>query len=178
MFHVVTCHRLVWLGMGLVGGLILCGVWPQTPLHAVATDRTETFAVATGFVDDGIEAVYFLDFLTGDLSAVVLGRQGRGFVAMYRYNVTADLKVDPAKNPKYMMVTGAADTRRGTVGRVLLSPSVVYVAEVTTGNVAAYAIPWERALYTAGGVIGTKPMVPLAVTRFRATAELSPASGP
>jgi hypothetical protein len=71
MFHVLKHRRLVWLGMGLVGGLILCGVWPQTPLHAVATDRSETFAVATGFVDEGIEAVYFLDFLTGDLSAVV-----------------------------------------------------------------------------------------------------------
>ena len=176
MFHVLKHRRLVWLGMGLVGGLILCGVWPQTPLHAVATDRTETFAVATGFVDEGIEAVYFLDFLTGDLSAVVLGRQGRGFVALYRCNVVGDLGVDPSKNPKYMMVTGAADTRR-TVGRVQLSPAVVYVAEVTTGNVAAYAVPWERALYTAGGVIGTKPLMRLAVTRFRAAAELSPAPG-
>jgi hypothetical protein len=145
-------------------------------LHAVATDRTETFAIATGFVDDGIEAIYFLDFLTGDLNAVVLGRQGRGFVALYRYNVIGDLGVDPSKNPKYMMVTGAADMRR-TVGRMQLSPSVVYVAEVTTGNVAAYALPWERSIYTAGGVLGTKPMIRLAVTKFRAPADLGAAPG-
>lgn len=169
MSNPLKSSRLLWLGIGLVGGLILCGFWPQTPLHAVATDRTENFAAATGFVDDGVEAVYFLDFLTGDLNALVLGRQGRGFVAMYGRNVIADLAVDQAKNPKYLMVTGAADMRR-TVGRVQLSPSVVYVAEVTTGNVAAYAIPWERAVYSAGGVIGTKPLMRLAVTRFRAAA--------
>ena len=56
------------------GGLVLSGLWPQTPLHATATDRSDTFAIATGAVDDDTEAVYFLDFLTGDLRAVVLGR--------------------------------------------------------------------------------------------------------
>jgi hypothetical protein len=169
MFPVLKYRRFLWLGLGLVGGLILCGLWPQSPLHAVATDRTETFAMATGFVDEGVEAVYFLDFLTGDLTAVVLGRQGRGFVALYGRNIIADLGVDQAKNPKYLMVTGAADMRR-SVGRVQLSPSVVYVAEVTTGNVAAYAIPWERSVYAAGGVIGAKPLMQLAVTRFRRAA--------
>jgi hypothetical protein len=177
MFRVLKYSRPVWLGIGLVGGLILCGVWPQTPLHAVATDRAETFAMATGFVDEGIEAVYFLDFLTGDLNAVVLGRQGNRFVALYRHNVVADLGVDPSKNPKYLMVTGTADMRRYT-GRVQLSPSLVYVAEVTTGNVAAYAIPWERSVYTAGGVIGIKPLARLAVTPFRATAGVGPMPGP
>ena len=54
------------------------------------------------------EAVYFLDFLTGNLSAVVLGRQGNGFTAFYQYNVLNDLGVDPARNPRFMMVTGMA----------------------------------------------------------------------
>ena len=171
MFEALKSSRPVWLGIGLVGGLILCGVWPQTPLHAVATDRAETFAVATGFVDDGVEAVYFLDFLTGDLNAVVLGRQGNAFTAFYFYkNLVNDLGVDPSKNPKYMMVTGMANLRRGT-GRLRPSLAAVYVAEVTSGKVAAYAIPWSKNAHASGQIIGPAPLMPLAATRFRAAAD-------
>ena len=169
MLQILKYSRLVWLGLGLAGGLILCGVWPQAPLHAVATDRVDTFAIATGFVDDGVEAVFFLDFLTGDLNAVVLGRQGRTFTASYGINVVNHLGVDPSKNPKYLMVTGAADMRRG-VGGTQLSPSIIYVAEVTTGNVAAYAIPWTKAAFSTGRIMPPQPLVPLAVAKFRASA--------
>src|SRR3989304_5318782 len=81
----------VWLGIGLLAGLMIGGLWPDTPLHAVATDSTDNFAMATGFVDDGIEAIYFLDFLTGTLRAAVLSNQSRGFQARYEANVNADL---------------------------------------------------------------------------------------
>jgi hypothetical protein len=170
MFHTLSFHRFVWLGVGLVVGLILCGFWPQAPLHAVATDRTETFAVATCFVDDGIEAVCFLDFLSGDLGAVVLGRQGRAFGAFYVYSgaqLMNDLGVDPSKNPQYLLATGAADMRGGS-GATQPAPSVIYVAEVTTGNVAAYAIPWSRAAFSSGRIIGPTTLLPLAKARFRA----------
>ena len=107
-------NRLVWLAFGLLAGLLIGGVLPNTPLHAVATDRIDTFAMATGPVDDDVEAVFFLDFLTGDLRAVVLGRQGKGFTAFYEYNaVFNDLGIDPNKTPKFMMVTGSANLRRG-----------------------------------------------------------------
>ena len=79
----------VWLAIGLVVGLMIGGIWPDTPLHAVATDGTENFALATGFVDDGAEAVYLLDFLTGTLRAAVLSNQSRGFQAYYGANVNA-----------------------------------------------------------------------------------------
>lgn len=169
MPNAIKHSRLVWLGIGLIGGVMLAGIWPRTPLHAVATDRADTFAIATGFVDDGVEAVYFLDFLTGDLNAVVLGRHGKSFTAFYRYNVINDLGVDQSKNPKYLLITGAADMRRG-VGGGQLSPSIVYVAEITTGMVAAYAIPWNRSVYNTGRVVGPAPLVPLAKARFRASA--------
>jgi len=43
---------LVWLGVGLLGGLLVAGFWPSVPLHAVATDKIDTFSMATGHVDD------------------------------------------------------------------------------------------------------------------------------
>jgi hypothetical protein len=159
----------VWLTLGLLGGLVLAGLWPDTPLHAVATDRTDTFAMATGPLDEEIEAVYFLDFYTGDLTAAVLSRQTGKFNAFFTYNVNADLAVDPAKNPKYLMVTGVADMRRAYTGRLAPSRSVIYVAEITTGKIAAFGIPWSSALHAANQPMAGK-MICLDRTAFRRVA--------
>jgi hypothetical protein len=145
--------RYRWLAAvaaGLAGGLLLSGFWPQTPLHALATDRTETFAVATGPLDAEVEAVYFLDLLTGDLRAVVLGKQPLTWTGYYQANVAADLHIDPQRNPKYMMVTGVTSLRRGGGTRLQPSNSACYVAEVTSGKVAAYSILWSPSMYAAG----------------------------
>ncbi len=160
--------RFAWLAVGVIGGFLLSGLLPHMPVHAVATDRIDTFAIATGPVDAEFEAVYFLDFLTGDLRAAVLGKNAGQFMAYFNYNVIQDLGVDPTKNPKFLMVTGMATLRRGGA-RLQPSLSVVYVAEVTTGNVAAYAIPWSPAVHNANRPI-IESLVPVAVTKFRPAA--------
>jgi len=170
MFSVLKRNRVAWLAAGLVIGLaaslMIGGLWPHTPLHAVGGDRTSTFAMATGPIDDEVEAVFFLDFLTGNLSAVVLGKQGNRFTNFYLYNVLRDLDVDPSKNPQYMMTTGMIAVRRGAA-RMQPSMAAVYVAEVTGGRVAAYGIPWSKSAYATGQVVPPQPLIPLAVTRFR-----------
>ncbi len=128
----------------LLVGIVLGGFLPHIPMHAVATDRGETYIMATGLLDTDVEAVYFLDCLTGDLFAAVPGKTTGGFTGMYRCNVLNDLQVDLAKNPHFLMVTGLADLR-STTARGYGGSSVVYVAETTTGKAVAYAIPWDRA---------------------------------
>jgi len=161
-------NPILWLVIGVVVGMGLSRFWPQTPLHATATDRYDTFAIATGAVDTEVEAIYFLDFLTGDLRAAVLGNQTGKFTAFYQYNILADLGVDPSKNPRYLMVTGLSDIRRGAA-RMRPSRAAVYVAEITSGKVAAYAIPWDQQSHASGRPTkGT--LIPLDVTRFRTAA--------
>ena len=63
---------------------------------------------------------------------MVLGKQG-GISGAFQTNVAADLQVDPQKNPKFMMVTGFANLRRGGT-RLQWSNGICYVAEVTTGQ--------------------------------------------
>ena len=160
----------VGLTLGMLTGLILGGLWPTTPLHAVATDRAEGFCMATGFVDDSLEAVFILDSRVGSLRGAVLSNQTPGLQARYAANVLADLarsvgelnvriqqenvarkkegipprpEVLLPQSPHFMMVTGATDIRRGAA-REQPGQSVVYVAETTTGVVLAYAIPWSR----------------------------------
>ncbi|MBL9125638.1 MAG: hypothetical protein JNG90_18510, partial [Planctomycetaceae bacterium] len=81
-------------------------------------------------------------------------------------NILQDLGVDPAKNPRFLMVTGVADLRRIGGSNVQPSASVVYVAELTTGRVAAYAVPWNPALHKQGAAFQAQ-LVPLDVTQFR-----------
>ncbi len=149
MRRFVRSGGFVWPAVFLVLGLVLGNFWPQAPLHTTATDRADTYAIATGFLDQEVEAIYFLDFLTGDLTAAVLGRRPGTFGAVYRYNVLQDLQIDPTKNPKFLMVTGLCDLPRGG-GRVEASRAAVYVAEITTGKVAAYVVPWNRSAFNSG----------------------------
>lgn len=66
--------------------------------------------------------------------------------------------------PRYAMVTGVADLRRGGLGQ--MGQSVVYVAEFNSGKLAAYGIPW-----TVGreNVLGTfkGSLVLLNIVKFR-----------
>ena len=166
MAHWKQYRWLVAVVIGLVGGLALSGFWPHTPLYTLATDRTETFGMATGPVDSEVEAVYFLDFLTGDLRAVVLGKQPEVWSGYFQANVATDLGIDPQKNPKFMIVTGMASLRRGGGSRLQASSAVCYVAEITTGKVAAYAVPWSPSMYAAGQP-QSRPLARVGVTRFR-----------
>ena len=141
---------LTGLGIGLAIGMLFAGGWPSVPLHAVATDRTEGFAMATGCCDESVEAVYFLDFVTGDLSAAVVSKQNGHFNAFYKHNIVADLGINPAKPPKFLLTTGTVDLRRTGGKTTTLSRSLVYVAELQSGKVAAYAIPWSSSAWNAG----------------------------
>ena len=177
----MTCSiRYRWLvavAIGLVGGLALSGLWPHAPLYALATDRTETYGMATGPLDVEVEAVYFLDFLTGDLKAFVLGQQGRSWTGYFHANVAADLQIDPQKNPKFMMVTGMINLRRAGGTRLQPSNSVCYVAEITTGKVAAYAIAWSPSMYKANQPQSGE-LNCIAITRFRTPAGEAPIAEP
>jgi hypothetical protein len=174
---VVTKKQRYWLSaaaIGLASGLVLGGYWPHTPLHAVSTDRADTFAMATGPMDSDVEAVFILDFLTGDLKAMVLGKQAGTFSGFFECNVAKDLGVDPQKNPKFMMVTGVINLRR--TGRQQFGNSFCYVAEITTGKMAAYAVPWVASAFSSGQA-QTGSLVLVSKAPFRHPTGLAPAGG-
>jgi hypothetical protein len=157
-------QRFIWMGGGVVLGLILGGLWPESPAHAVATSQVDSFSVCTAPLDGDGEAIFFLDYLTGDLKGAALNPNTRQFTAFFSANVAQALQVDPSKNPRYLMVSGMASFRQGA-GATRLGSSVIYVAEVTTGNVAAYGIPWNQAARNSAG--GTAPLVLLHGYKFR-----------
>jgi hypothetical protein len=163
----VQNNRGVWLVIGVLVGLFLGHLAPNAPLHASATHGTEGFAIATGEVEPGLEAVYFLDNLTGELTGFVINRQTGTLTTAYKHNVLNDLAAD-TKNPKFLMVTGTIDLR-ATTNRIRAGRSVVYVAEATSGKFAAYAVPWESGRMVAPQRT-TLPFALLGVENVRAVA--------
>jgi hypothetical protein len=160
--------RSAYVGMGLVLGLViglnLEGFWPSMPLHASATHGIEKFAIATGTVDAGVEALYFLDFLTGDMRAAVINPKTGKFNSFFTRNIASDFG-GAGRNSGYLMVTGAVNMPRGA-NNYQYAESIVYVAEASTGQVAAYTIPWNTSMQAAN-----KPQhgefQPLDVQQFR-----------
>jgi hypothetical protein len=163
--------RMVWLGMGVVAGLVAGGLLPNTPLHAVATDRSENIIMATGYVDDMIEAVFFLDSLTGMLTAAVpsIRATGMPYQAVWRANVGADMMtairmansaggggknaapraaIEVPKTPRFVMTTGQLDIRQGSA-RLRPGRCVVYVVEANTGLIMTYALQWSLQAHSA-----------------------------
>lgn len=156
---------LVWLLLGVAGGVVATRWSMPAPLHAVASDHGQSFALATGALDEDIEAVYFLDFTTGELKANALSLITRKFYASFHANVIQDLKIDVTQNPQFALVTGNAGFRPGA-GLVQPGNSIVYVAELTSGKLVAYAVPWPRNLNNTGVPI-KRALVPLDVKQVR-----------
>ena len=167
--------RIVWLAVGLVLGSVIGGFWPHTPLHAIATDRSENIIVATGLVDDNIEAIFFLESLTGTLRAAVPSiREAGSYQAMWEANPSGDLvgvirrvnqnaaragggkgvapgpAIQMPQAPRFLMVTGLLDLRQGSLPRMRPGRSVVHVVEANTGIVLTYSLQWSPQMHSAG----------------------------
>ena len=148
--------HLAWLAAGLAIGLVVglnaAGLWPQVPLHAVATHGQENFAICTTPMDQDVEAVFVLDDLTGDLKGAALNVQMRRLYTGFEYNVTQDLAASNNKNAHYRIVGGMANIRQN-IQAGPLAHSVLYVAEVNSGQMVVYGIPW-----IAGRAQGAMPV--------------------
>ena len=153
--------------IGMVVGLNIQGLWPSIPLHASATHGIDKFAIATGLVDDSVEALYFLDFLTGDLRAAVINQKTGIFNSFFTRNIAADFG-GAGRNSGYLLVTGFADIPRGTAN-FQFAKSIVYIAEATSGIIAAYTIQWNPALLVRGAP-QTGSFALLDIRPFRTTA--------
>jgi hypothetical protein len=117
----VMCLGLV-LGLSL-GGAVAVGVllgqrdpgsarlqaFEELKLKASATHGSDTFAIATGHIDEEIEGLFTLDFVTGDLQCFVLNSRTGAMAGRFMINVN-DAKIFGAKRgkkPNFLMTTGA-----------------------------------------------------------------------
>lgn len=161
-------QKWIWTSAALIVGVVIGGFLPHSPLHAVATDRQENFAIATGHMDTENEGIFFLDMLTGDLKGAVVSPYSRQIGFTYSTNVLKDLEVDASKSPKFLMVTGDMEVR--SQGNAQYAQCTVYIAEINSGKMACYVMPFNKGVLTnAGGGRGavSLPFTPLFIGPFR-----------
>jgi len=116
-------------------------------LRAATADAGDSMAIATGPIDQGIEGVFFLDFVTGRLSGGVMNPKTMQPLGAFMYNsVYVDLGIPDVsrKAPKLLMATGYTNVKSYT-GGVTLADSIIYIADTDTGNYACYGVPWNKA---------------------------------
>ena len=136
-------RRWLWLVTGVVAGVCLASIWPHEPVSAETADRNEKFALITAPLSGDAEAVFVLDFLTGRLTGASLQRtrSGAGFINFYYRNLAEDFKVGASGEPYYAVSTGRADIPNR--GGAQWGAHALYVAELTSGKLGAYAIPYR-----------------------------------
>jgi hypothetical protein len=153
-----------------VGGALALGValgrWGQTAagpnvnelrLKAMAAQANDNFAVATGVIDDEVEGLYTLDFLTGDLQCYVVNPRNGALGGWFKTNVAKDLPPEGSKKANYLLVTGTIQVQ-GASGNQRPAGSLCYVVDGNSGNAAAYSFPWGKSM-VAQGVQQMTPMI-------------------
>jgi hypothetical protein len=141
MFKKIGSQSAVWLLIGLVAGLGIAVMFQAQPSYATATDRNDEFAIATGPLtnDFSIEAVYLLDFKTGSLFGTAMSKQTGQFQQLFRRDIAKDFGLKAGQKPKFIMCTGLMQISKARVPIY----HVLYVGEVSTGNLAAYYMPYR-----------------------------------
>ena len=110
--------RSAYVGMGLVLGLVI-GLEPRRPLaqRCRCTPRPRTASISSpsrrALSMTGVEALYFLDFLTGDMRAAVINPKTGKFNSFFTRNIASDFG-GAGRNSGYLMVTGSVNMPRGT----------------------------------------------------------------
>ena len=123
----------------------------DTRLHAAAANGGKSLAMATGKIDDDVEGLFVLDFLTGDLYCLVVSPRalGAGFIGQFKTNILRDLGLEKGKSPDYILTTGNVRALRGG-GAAKPAACIAYVGDGNSGNVAAYMIAWNPNMAAAG----------------------------
>lgn len=143
-------RRMVWLVAGLLAGLGATYFWPQEPAYANTADRDKSFALITvpvgmsaAGINDPLEGVFVLDFLTGKLQGAVLHRTAGQFAAFYERDLQKDFELKRGADPRFAIASGYA----GLAGQqnVTFASGIIYIAELNTGKLRAYAFPYREA---------------------------------
>ena len=151
--------RWYWLSIGLAAGLAIAFIWPHEPVAAGVADRNDKFAMVTAQYDvtNFFEAVFILDFLTGQLRGSVIDPTTGNFTVLYARNIAADFNVNPNEPATYAIVSGRTNLNSRGANP---ASSCLYIAELASGKVVAYSFAAG-----AGGAIA--PLVPMDSFSFR-----------
>jgi hypothetical protein len=111
--------------------------------QTVASDGKNS--VLTVPVEGDLDAIFFYDDLTRDLTGFVVNTNGV-FNIKYKVNIE-QFFTGPSgkvvKEPKFLFAVGKVSIR--TKGRLTFGGGAIYITESKTGQMVALALPWSKA---------------------------------
>ena len=121
-------------------------------LNAEAAARGESMSLATGVVSENVEGLFVLDHTTGGLSCLVLSpRNGGDGISLFSANVNEQLGGVKAGKSDFLLTTGRINANvGGRAGANRPAGCVCYVADGSTGQVAAYTFQFNRTMLDNG----------------------------
>jgi hypothetical protein len=145
---------------GILIGMACSYYLPHEPAYAEATESSSKFAVCTAQTTVGnTDAVFVLDFVTGQLVGGSHNTQAGAFTQTWVHNVAADFNA--GDDAEYVMVPGFVSLRGGANATPALGG--IFIAELNSGLVNLYGFNYTQGNRVAQG----QPMVPIAQFPFR-----------
>ena len=127
--------------------------------------RGKSLSLATGRVENNIEALYGLDHLTGNLFCWILNPSSGEIAAEYQFNVKQALGV-AAGEADYVLTTGFMDFSIQKTGSVRTAQSVAYIGEGNSGKVVGILLWYDRQALSRGEAgSGELQLISSAMTR-------------
>lgn len=126
--------RLLWLGLGLVLGILLVAAWTQVRPVEAANDRYEDYVMCTGPVGGNpkspLDGVWLLDYRSGKLLGTIIDKNMGRIIGWGELDLVTEFGIPPRQDVHFLMTTGQ-------IGQ---GQSALYVAETTTGKFAVYTM--------------------------------------
>jgi len=124
-------------------------------LNADTAARGKSMSMATGIIDsrEGVEGLFVLDHLSGNLQCWVLNPRTGEIAGIYTANVNKDLELGKGGDLDYVMTTGSFRAENSTARRGSLVPSgsICYVGDGNSGKVVGYILYFNRQLILKNG---------------------------
>ena len=121
-------------------------------LHADSAARGKGMSFATGMIDEGVEGLFVLDHLTGNIQCWVLNKRTGDIGGIYSANVGVDLELEKVGDSDFVMTTGRFDfnpaSRRGNIRP---AECLCYVGDGNTGKVVGYGLEFNPQVIAQGG---------------------------
>ena len=134
-------------------------------LHADTASSGKQISMATGFIDDGVEGLFVLDHLTGNIQCVVINRRTGELNARFTGSATTALGADKGGSTDFVMATGRVDFNKGS-GQNRPAGCVCYVAEGNSGKFVGFGLRYNSQAAAKGKPqTGTLEVVCRGITR-------------
>jgi len=136
--HILRSAMIFAAGTFVMGAAMT--LWPQPAMKAAVANGNDKFTMVTVPISEvgEVEGVFVLNHLTGVITGGVLYNQTGKFGYRFLHNVAADFQTSAkTPEPKFAIVSGIVNLR--DTGGIQPAFGVIYVAELSSGAVIAYA---------------------------------------